>query len=178
MDTGRDGTMYCKIIGAIVVITACGGFGFKLAAAHNTEEKYLRQLTSVLDYMACELQYRRTPLPELCRLAAIESNLVVSDFFLALSQELEDQLAPDVKGCVEAALKKHPKLPELTCSVLELLGQTLGRFDLQGQLTGLETARQECRRYLNGLSQNKQSRLRGYQTLGLCAGAALAILLL
>lgn len=170
--------MYCKLLGAVMVIAACGGLGFKLAAAHLREERILRQLTGVLDYMACELQYRRTPLPELCRQAAGEISGSLSEFFLFLTRELEDQLSPDVKGCVDSALKAQSDLPKLTRSSLELLGQSLGRFDIQGQLKGLEAVRQDCRRNLEELNQNKQARLRGYQTLGLCAGAALAILLL
>ena len=56
------------------------------------------------------------------------------------------------------------------------LGRTLGRFDLDGQLIGLENARRDCRRAVDALSENRDNRLRCYQTLGLCAGAALAIL--
>jgi len=47
---------------------------------------------------------------------------------------------------------------------------------MEGQLKGLESVRQECRRQVETLSYNRDARLRSYQTLGLCAGAALAIL--
>lgn len=170
--------MYCKLLGIVFIITACGGFGFKAASAHMREERILRQLTGILDFMECELQYRRTPLPQLCRQAAIEASGSLREFLISLTQELEDQLLPDVRGCMDTALNKHPELPNLTTGALELLGQSLGRFDIQGQMVGLEAVRQECRRNLEQLNQNKQARLRGYQTLGLCAGAALAILLL
>ena len=170
--------MYMKLIGAVMVVTACGGFGFRLAAAHIREERTLRRLTAILDYMECELQYRLTPLPQLCRQAAGEGMDTLCKFFLSLTHELEDQISPDVEGCVRDALKQCPDIPKQTRFILEQFGQTLGRFDVQGQLKGLEAVRQECRRNLEIMNQNKQSRLRGYQTLGLCAGAALAILFL
>lgn len=170
--------MYCKLLGAVMVIAACGGFGFKIAAAHIKEERTLRQLTGVLDFMECELQYRMTPLPELCRQAAGESCGVLSKVFLSLSHALEDQISPDVLTCVNSVLNSQENLPDLTRAAIEQLGQTLGRFDIPGQLKGLEAVRQECRRQLEQLNRNKDVRLRGYQTLGLCAGAALAILLL
>lgn len=170
--------MYSKVLGAVLIVTACGGFGFKQAANHLREERVLRQLTAILDYMECELQFRLTPLPQLCRQAAQQASGCIGKFFLALAQELEDQLCPDVDGCVQSALIKQPELPKLTRDILDHLGHTLGRFDIQGQLRGLESTRQECRRNLEELGRNKQARLRGYQTLGLCAGAALAILLL
>ena len=43
---------------------------------------------------------------------------------------------------------------------------------------GVETVRGECRRELEQMNVNKDVRLRSYQTLGFCAGAAVAILLI
>ena len=158
--------MSLKLIGAVLIIAGCGGVGFSMAAAHRREENALRQLIGVLDYMGCELQYHLTPLPELCRSAATESGGVISQILLRLATELESQISPDAAACMNAAISKTPKLP------------STARFDLQGQLKGLEGARQQCRHDLEELSEDRTMRLRSYQTLGLCAGAALAILFL
>lgn len=168
--------MNFKIIGSVLVFLGCGSFGFKLAASHLREEKTLRQLIAVLDYMECELLYHLTPLPALCRQAAVESGGVIRQIFLSLSQELEDQISPNVEQCMTAALSNIRDMPKLTGEIMILLGHSLGRFDLEGQIKGLEAARQECGRFLDGLNQNKDVRLRSYQTLGLCAGAAIVIL--
>ncbi len=174
----KDDRMHLKWIGAALVIIACGGFGFRLAAQHIRQEKTLRTLIGLLDYMECELQYRMTPLPELCRQTAAEAKGVLCKAFLLLAQELEDQISPDVERCMDTALFKTGDIPSYSLDALRLLGRSLGRFDLEGQLKGLETVRQECRRNLEGLTRNQDVRLRGYQTLGLCAGAAVAILLI
>lgn len=168
--------MSIRIAGAILVIVGCGSFGFLIAAAHRREETILRQLLTALDYMQCELQYRLTPLPELCRQVAAGYSGAVRSVFFLLATELEDQISPDVERCMEHVLSKLKDLPKLTREAMELLGRSLGRFDLDGQLKGLEAVRQECRRNLEALAQNRDVRLRSYQTLGLCAGAALAIL--
>ena len=60
----------------------------------------------------------------------------------------------------------------------ETAGAYLGRFDLPGQKQGLEEVREACRMELEALGKNRETRLRSYGTLGLCAGAALAILFL
>ena len=168
--------MSIKIIGAALIVAACGGVGFSMAAAHRREEKALCQLIRGLDYMGCELQYRMTPLPELCRCAASECSGAVSQALQHLAAELESQIAPDAACCMNAALAKTNGLPPRAQESLRLLGSSLGRFDLQGQLTGLETVRKHCRRLLEDLSKDRDARLRSYQTLGLCAGSALAIL--
>lgn len=168
--------MNYKWIGGILIIVSCGGFGFSLAAGQIREERALRQLLGALEYMECELQFRLTPLPELCRQTGREVPGRVGKIFTILASELESQVSADVESCMNAALASLPDLPGHTRNGLATLGQTLGRFDLEGQLKGLEAVRLDCRGKLKALTENKEPRLRSYQTLGLCTGAALAIL--
>ena len=168
--------MMGKWIGAVLVICGCGGVGFSIAAASRREENTLRRLMAALDYMECELRYRLTPLPELCRQASRESSGVVGALFAALSHELDSRTAPDAESCLRAALDACRDVPSKAGQAWGLLGSTLGRFDLEGQVRGLDTVRAFCRRELEDMGRNRDSRLRSYQTLGLCAGAALAIL--
>lgn len=168
--------MRYKWIGAILVIVGCGGFGFSMAAGHRKEEKLLRQLISVLQYMESELQYRLTPLPELCRQAGNEVNGLLHDIMLNLAREMDWQVSPDACSCMTAALRKSHDIPVSLRKQLLQLGHSLGRFDLPGQLRGIQSVRVSCEETLKRLGRNRDSRLRSYQTLGLCAGAALAIL--
>lgn len=168
--------MNYKWIGALLIVAGCGTIGFSMAASQKREEYTLRQFLSLLDYMECELQYHLTPLPELCRQAAGQNQGIVGKWILTLSQELESQISPDVKSCVIASLIAHPDIPKRTRDAMLLLGSTLGRFGVDGQVHELEAVRNFCRRELDTLAENRDLRVRGYQTLGLCAGAALAIL--
>lgn len=166
-----------RILGACCIAAGCTGFGFSMAAANRREEAELRRLTGALEYMSCELSYRMTPLPALCRGAAAGSGGVVGEFLLGLARELEKQTAPEVQCCVETVLSGLR-----TSSVLERqlreLGATLGRFDLPGQLRGLERALNSTEEALRTVRDGAAERRRSYQTLGLCAGAAMAILFL
>ena len=168
--------MNLKLFGAICVIVGCGGWGFLVAAQYLQRIRLLRQLVGALDYMECELQYRSTALPALCRQTAQECSGKIRLLFLTLSEELEAQICPNVERCMAAALQRCGDLPRVIVHSCRNLGNTLGKFDLQGQLRGLDGIRQECRQKLQHLQTNHEARLRSYQTLGLCAGAALAIL--
>lgn len=167
-----------KMIGIVLVISACGGVGFAIAAVHRREESSLRQLVSILDFMECELQYRLTPLPELCRLCSKEFPQMPGKVFAELATEMEQQISPDVTYCMASVLNRMKDIPPITRKEFALLGRTVGKFDLMGQLKGLEGVRQDCQLNLERLANNRDNRLRSYQTLGLCAGAALAILLI
>ena len=168
--------MTVKLLGALLIFAACGGMGLSLAGAHRQKERQLQQLISVARFMACELEYRQTPLPQLMQLCAHETGGGISRVFSLLAQELERQLAPDAACCMASAVAQVPKLPAVVQEKFLLLGRTLGRFDLRGQLTGLEAVAQLCQRDLDGLLLNRDARLRSYMTLGLCAGVALVII--
>ena len=169
--------MSFKLLGVLAVILGCGGFGFRMAACHRLEEKYIRELLTVLDQIQCELEYRLTPLPELCKIACGNCTGKLRDLFTALSVELDRQIAPDAQCCMSAAVSAS-ELSRTVKGLLLELGRSLGNFDLSGQLRGIEAVRRQAQEALQNSVKNRDLRIRSYQTLGLCAGAALAILLL
>lgn len=168
--------MNYKFFGAVCVIAACGGFGFLMAAQHMQRIHLLRELISALDYMECELQYRSTALPELCFQTAQQSRGKIKALLQFLSEELEAQISPNVSLCIAIALERCGELPDVIKNMCGYLGNSLGKFDLMGQLKGLDETRLVCRNQLETLLRNKDIRTHSYQTLGLCAGAAIAIL--
>ena len=168
--------MNFKWIGAVLIICGCGFTGFSISAAYRREERELNNLLHALDYMACELQYRATALPELCRKAAREGSGCVGRLFGNLANELDAQVSPDVQCCLAAAAATAGELPGRIQKAVCILGSSLGRFDLEGQLQGLEAVRSYCRSELDSMAAGRDTRLRSYQTLGICTGAALAIL--
>jgi stage III sporulation protein AB len=170
--------MQLKLIGSICIIAGCGGFGLLLALQQTRRIGLLRNLISIINSMECELSYRGSPLPHLCRISAQQNQGKIREVFLSLADEMESQVAPDPERCMAAALVKTGNWDTVLKDVLIELGANLGRFDMEGQLRGLEKTRETCSQLLNGLMENKNSRLRSYQTLGFCAGAAIAILLI
>ena len=161
-----------------MILLGCGGVGFTVVAAYRRQVYALQQLIRVLEYMECELQYRMTPLPELCRSASQVCTGCVRSVLRQLSMELEAQIIPNAAACMHAAITRHSSIPERLLKCLERLGDSLGRFDLPGQLQGLGSVRKCAEFELEQLRQNQDVRLRSYQTLGLCAGAALVVLFL
>ena len=168
--------MNYRILGAILVIISTSAVGFSVASSHRKEAAALAELIRALEFMSCELEYRMPPLQELCRLTSMQVSGPVRMLFENLENELRKQASVNAACCMTAALQGVDKLPEMAKQNLLLLGKTLGRFDLQGQLSGISSVRQLCKRDLEGLQSNQQTRLRSYRTLGICAGVALVIL--
>lgn len=167
-----------KLFGAGLIVLGCGGCGFSIARSCKLEQRYLHQLLNMLQIMQNELSCRYTPLPELFRIAAGNGKDHLSSAMAAMATELERQISPDAAGCMEAVLQDAAGIPAPCRELLSCLGRSLGCFDLEGQLQQLGTVTAECERLLRQRSADMDTRIRNYQTLGLCAGAALAILLL
>ena len=159
-------------------MASCSGCGFAFAAGKRREEQLLYQLMEILQFLEADLQYRLTPLPELCRMAAGETKGILRTVFLNLYRELKWQKLPDAGSCMYAAIQRSGEIPPRVRRLLVQLGHTLGKFDLPGQLQGIQSVRKRCEDTLVTIRKNRDERLRSYQTLGICAGAALAIILI
>lgn len=169
--------MGIKLIGAVLIIAGCGGYGWMMANHHRKETEALRQLISVLDHMHSELEYKLTPLPALCRDMEQVTDGYIGELLGRLGRVLEAQAFTNVPDAMKEAVKETKGLPTMAANQLLSLGKTLGRFDLPGQLRGIQSCRMDCCHQLENLEHNQAQRLRSYQTLGFCAGLALAILL-
>lgn len=170
--------MIWRVLGAILVIIGCSGFGFLLAGGIHKEERYLRELLEVMEYMTAELKYKMTALPELISKAASYTSGTLWQVFSAFDRELTTQIAPNAEACLRKALEETEGVPTVIGELLFMLGRSIGKFDLSGQVSGINFVKEACRENLERLSRDKKERLRSYRTLGVCAGIALAILLL
>lgn len=170
--------MSYKWIGSILIVGSCTGYGISLAIHQRREVQLLCELRRIIDEMLWELPYKMTPLPELLRHTAEGKSKILRTFFCAMADQLDRQVLPDVLSCMKseypAGLESFPHLK--TC--LLLLGASLGRFDLSGQLKGLSSVRVHCQQTVQEMKTNQDTRLRSYRILGLCAGIALVILLI
>ncbi len=170
--------MIIRIIGAVLIFAGCGSVGFLIAAAHRNEVKTAQQLILALEFFSCELKCRLTPLPELCRKTGDVSSGIVRSVFRQFADEMEQQICPNTEKCMSSVLDRTPAIPSVTRKGLELFGRSVGRFNVEGQLEDVETVCAEVRRNLQAFTTNQDVKLRSYQTLGLCAGAAIVILFL
>ena len=170
--------MMLRIIGAVLIVLGCAGFGFATAMNFRKEERTLNQLLHALEFMECELRYRLSSLPELCAAAAENAGGTVGKILLKFSDELKTQRYSSPSVCMDMLLADFSSAPNSVKKLLRQLGKSVGKFDLDGQLQGLQYVKTQCEDMLGVFTKDADVRIRNYQTLGLCAGVALAILLI
>jgi len=168
--------MTLKLIGAVLIVLSCSGFGFYIAATHKKEVYCLQKLVTIIEFIEWELEYRLTPLPQICNSISRKRMLCFPIVFQNLADELTYQISPDVATCMRSVLSAQKDIPRFTYQYLEILGDSLGEYNVEGQLKSLAQLRLLINKKLDELTENQTQRLRCYQTLGVCAGAALTIL--
>lgn len=168
-----------KILGIVLVVAASSAVGFGFAANVRAQAQQLLELTGALEYMKNEISYRLTPLPELFALLQRPNDKAVGAFFGRLAQQMTQNPAASVQGVFRDALQKTPlALSQNARQTLLELSMSLGKFDAAGQVSAIELAASRLRQELQALESRRRERCRSYETIGVCAGLALAVILL
>lgn len=170
--------MSYKWIGAVLIIGSCTGFGFSISLHRLRETMLLAALDGILETMICELSYRLTPLPILIKQVAIPAPTALRKVLSLLADKLDAQVLPDAACCMESAIHDAELSYDRLNLLLKSLGQSLGRFDLEGQIKDLSFVQSCCRNELHSMKENQSVQNRSYRILGICAGISLAILLI
>lgn len=143
------------------------------------EENNLRQLLKVVELMRCEIQSRLTPTKELFEMASGICRGALRDVFQASAQRIELQTDSNVGQIMEAVLIRFGQLLPISCICrLRELGEILGAYEVQEQTQTLDALSGRLRASVEELRQGRAERCRSYEVMGVCAGCALAIILL
>lgn len=169
-----------RLFGAGLVALAAGAVGFGFARRVKTQCAQLDALVWALETMAGEMSARLTPLPEIFLMLGSGGQKEVSLFFktaaMALMEPPGCTVPVSFKRGFAAAANFRPG--EQAAQALYALSTGLGRFELERQLAAIEQAKGAVTRELLSLQAQKQARCRSYGTIGVCAGLALAVILL
>lgn len=170
--------MIIKVIGAALIMSICCGFGFSLSNSLKNNMNALRYYIIAIEYMECELQYRLSPLPELCCAASRVTKGCVSRLFSMFANELQQQNSPSVSECMQSVLEKCADLPDEILLLSQNLGERLGVFDVDGQTRMLSSLRMEAQQILNICENKHSTKSRSCKTIAACVGAVIVILLI
>lgn len=170
-----------KGIGALCVVTAASFMGFGFAGSVRRQVRQLTAMIDALTFLKSEILYRKTPLPEAFPLTAAASQEPgTRAFFRACTHAMRADRTLSAMQVFRMALEKTPELclPLAAQQTLLTLGASLGEFDLEGQSRALELALARLNSQLHRLEQGSAARRRSYATIGVCAGLAVAVILL
>lgn len=170
--------MTLRYLGALFLVLGCVACGIISSNLQRKQIHSLEELIHILDTLSCELEYKRSAIPELCRQVVSGRSSPVSGFFDKLADEIDAQVSPNIKSCACAVLEKCDDIPLITQKILRLLGDSLGQFDVEGELLCLQNVRSYAFIYLEDLRQNHKEKNKTNQTIWVCAGVLAAVLMI
>ncbi len=169
-----------KLVGILIIVLSAGSVGFRIAASLKKRCKLLRQLSTALQVLKNEISFCGTPLPQAFALMAVSVQDTPERVFSSVARQMEQRRWLTPQHAMEQALTEQPELGHDadTADLLIKLAAGLGKYDRDSQLQTIEKVGAELESLLQAAEQERSIRSRTYETLGICAGLAVGILLI
>ena len=169
-----------KLLGTAMIVLGSGSAGFGFARAVRAQLRQLNALLAALEAMKGEIEYRLTPLGALCAALSHGDEPETAAFFGACAAQMEADRCLPPQLAIQRAMEQAQglKWSARTRETVRNLAFSLGKFDLGGQVRAIELAQERLRAELAEVQAGSRARCRSYETIGICAGLALAVILL
>ena len=165
-----------RLIGATMIVLGAGSFGIGKTVQFYRQQRQLRSFLHMLEILKCELSYTLFPLPKLCRVTAERSDRISAAFLRNYASALDSGSYRSIAAREAFADIKCTLPPDASMAILELFS-ALGRYDLDGEKNLLKPTQHRLKTALDRAETEKRPMAKGYALLGICTGAAIAILL-
>ena len=169
--------MIIRMLGAVLTLLSGIIFAMNITKEHREKEDCFEELLMILEHFVWELQTNQPTLAICCQAASQCGKGQIGKLFSSLAQYLAQGGEASPSICMERVFHAHP-IPTSVRERLSQLADTLGRYDLCAQISGIQAVQELCRRDLQALALERSKTVKSCQALGICTGAALAILLL
>lgn len=170
--------MNFRLIGALILCIGSSYLGFSAAGTVRRRGRLLQNLKLSLEMMRCEVSYTLTPIGKICDILAKSAEGEVRTLYIRLAKVFsapypeQDNWAEEL---VHSTLRGIPEEP--ANAMIELL-TSFGRFGVKEQLRLIDLTAEKVTAALEQTESEKKQRCKCYQTLGICTGLAIAILVL
>lgn len=169
-----------RVAGIVFIVLSAGSMGFRMAFYLKRRCRLLEQLMAALQVLKSEIAFCGTPLPQAFALMAAATEGVPAALFSQIAKEMDKRRWLTPLAAMQQALRQTPELPQgdkASLILLELSG-SLGKYDAESQLHGIDRAMARLEEERGRAERERSVKSRTYETLGVCAGLAMAILLL
>lgn len=170
-----------KIVGAALVIIACGAMGIVKSQELKQRQKELYLVKRMLLLLRGEIKYSRTPLPEAFINIGKRMGGELGGFLTGVGEQLEKQEGRPFSDVWKQAVNKDlcgTKLNKEDKEQLKRMGENLGYLDGEMQMNIIELQLEQVETQLERLEQSMAGKTRVYNCVGIFSGLLIAIVLL
>ena len=167
-----------RILGALLLTGGCTAFGVQASARLGKRVTYIAAWRMAIEQLRAEMSCRVRALPELAKHLAETAPQGLCDDFHKLAEMLQRPNDERYAHIWTRWVKTLPLIHAEERAVIVDLGQLLGRYELDSQLTAMDSAEARLAQIEERAQVRKDKLSRLYAASGLLGGAAMAVVLL
>ena len=168
-----------RYFGFVLVTAGSAAIGILMASGVKQREQLYRQALFMLSYMQGEIEFHLSTLDKISLDLSQRLPAPLGGVFSAMNRRILQSPGNSLGQQMRLALRDCGQaMPAELQDELSALFSHLGRQDVSAQIRAIEESRQRLSLLRQQLFADRRERCRAYRTIGLCAGFALAILLI
>jgi stage III sporulation protein AB len=172
--------MIIKLIGGIMIFSACGIMGIAAANKYSQRPRDIRRLRASIQLLETEVIYGCTPLPQALSNVSEKTEGALKAFYNSVSEDLltgksYSLAAAWVKGV--DGLMEDTALDSSDRELLDSFGKVLGSSDREDQKKHFELLYIQLKQNEEIAEEAKKKNERMYRSLGFLSGLVIFILL-
>lgn len=169
-----------KIIGAVLLVSACGIAGWTVSSSYARRPAELRSFISALQMLETEIIYAATPLPDALAGIAERIDTKVAPFFRQAAAGLQPERGFSAREAWNNALEQYCSRSTLErgdMQVLRNLGNNLGISDRNDQAKHLKLALEQLKMAQARAEEAAVKNVKLWNYMGLLGGLMLVLAL-
>lgn len=173
--------MYQKLIGSILIIFACTGYGFSKGRSYKKHIDELDELRRIATLFETEISYSRLPIAELSSRISKKVNEPYKEWLTSLSNSLHRESQETLAYIWEreaSDLVENLSLTEEEENDLKTLGIQIGNYNIQMQENAFRWYARQLEERRIKLAEEVSEKQRLCNSLGVLTGIFLVILLI
>lgn len=168
-----------RFLGAIFIIGGAAAGGIIISANVKQSIKLHYDWLQILQLFHSEIEFKLTSMSDLCIQVMECSSPVFKNIFNSMYVSLVDAPGKSIGVQMHHAIDAYGgSLPKELKKIMTELFDVLGHQDVYAQLRAIDYAKYRTNIVLNSLEKDKTEKSHSYRVIGVCAGVAIAIVLL
>ena len=162
-----------RLVVAGLIVAVCTTIGIKKSKKYESREYILREAIMLFKGLKNEMNYTLTPIPNAIESVRQNMKTNLKDIMGVVSYELLQYNAKEENITYEIA-----RLTELTPYDIQVISNgiiTLGKTDVEGQVSSIEMTCATLENQLQDSIESKKKNSKLYKTVGLATGLMIAI---
>ena len=170
---------YIRYIFLVSILGCSTSIGFLLSNSYINRVKELKSISKLINVLQNKIKFTRKPLKDIFNeLSRLEQNEKINRIFLNVSQNLENStMSESWKNIVEEE-KENLCLKEDDINLLKTLGNTLGKSDVDGQMSEINLFTELIKVQIQKAEREKEKNSKMYKSLGTIIGIVIVIVLI